>query len=50
MTESSFDESSTPSFCKRTLYAVARQLSTECLQHYPEDPTAIHFLRSYAGK
>ena len=33
-----------------TLYAVARQLSTECLQHYPEDPTAIHFLRSYAGK
>ncbi len=33
-----------------TLYEVARGLSTECLHHYPEDPTATHFIREYAGK
>ena len=34
----------------RILYGMARQIATECLRHYPEDPTAIHFLRAYVGK
>lgn len=34
----------------RLLYAAGRTLATECLRHYPEDPTAIKFLREYAGK
>ena len=32
------------------LYGMARTLAQECLQRYPEDPTAIQFLRKYTGK
>ena len=32
------------------LYAQGRRLANACLQYYPEDPTAITFLRSFAGK
>jgi hypothetical protein len=34
----------------RALYAAGRTIATECLRHYPEDPTAIKFLREYVGK
>jgi tetratricopeptide (TPR) repeat protein len=34
----------------RALYGMARLRAQECLQRYPEDPTAIQFLRKYTGK
>jgi tetratricopeptide (TPR) repeat protein len=30
----------------QTFYGMARQIAIKCLRYYPEDPTAIHFLRN----
>ena len=34
----------------KRFYTQGRRLATACLQYYPEDPTALAFLRSAAGK
>jgi hypothetical protein len=32
------------------LYGAGRGIATECLRHFPDDPTAIIFLRAHPGK